>query len=82
MVPQNIVFLNISKSKETSVGHSRSNRAHVVIALDLTYDLVIGRSTLPADIVILGGYDAQKMETLNTTNPAKVKPWPVASSWG
>lgn len=63
-VKQNIVFLNIPESKETSVGHSWANRANVVIGLNIVYDLVSNCAIPPSDIVILVGYDAQKREYL------------------
>ncbi|KAJ5367274.1 hypothetical protein N7541_001215 [Penicillium brevicompactum] len=64
-VKKNMVFLNIPKGQEFSVGHSWANRAHVVIGLNLPYDFIMSCSIPPADIVILVGYDAQKREYLS-----------------
>lgn len=64
-VKENMVFLNIPDSKEMAVGYSWANRANVLTGLDIVYDLVSGYSILPADIVILVGYDAQKREYLS-----------------
>lgn len=64
-VKKNMVFLNVPKGQEFSVGHSWANRAHVVIGLDLAYDFIMSCSIPPADLVILVGYDAQKREYLS-----------------
>ncbi|KAJ5347866.1 uncharacterized protein N7506_001119 [Penicillium brevicompactum] len=63
-VNSNVVFLNLPRSQETSVKNSWANRAHVVVGLDIVYDLVSDHTIPIADIVILVGYDAQKREYL------------------
>ncbi|CAG7923018.1 unnamed protein product [Penicillium olsonii] len=64
-VSKNLVFLNVPDSQESRTGFSFANRGHVLVALNLAFDLMSRLSIPPTDIVILVGYEAQKRAYLS-----------------
>jgi hypothetical protein len=64
-VNKNVVFVNVPDSEEISCSSSWANRGHILISLDIVFDLIAKFSLPPSDIVILTGYYGQQREYIS-----------------